>query len=148
MAGVAGVEVADGEGGVQRLLHVTVFEAVLLVGALGPRAGVAVGLELERHRRKLLPVLLEQAELVLDLVGVLVGDDVGDREVADRSPVPLRAAGQRLVERAVVDVGRELLRDVDRVVARRSTPRRCRRACRPRRRTRSPPSGRPGSTRS
>jgi hypothetical protein len=49
---------------------------------------------------------------------VLVGHDVGDREVADRPTVPLRAAGERLVERAVVDVGRELLRDVDRVVTR------------------------------
>jgi hypothetical protein len=50
-------------------------------------------------------------------VAVLVGDDVGDREVAHRAAVALGAAGQRLVERAVVDVGRELLRDVDRVVA-------------------------------
>jgi hypothetical protein len=57
VARVGCVEVADGEGGVQRLLHVAVLETVLVVGALGPRAGVAVGLELERHRRELLAVL-------------------------------------------------------------------------------------------
>ena len=118
MAGVAGVEVADGEGGVERLLHVAVLESALLGGAVGPRAGVAVGLELERHRRQLPTVLLEEAELVLDLVTVLVRHDVRDREVADRAAVALRAPRERLVEGAVVDVGGELLRDVERVVTR------------------------------
>src|SRR4051794_12915167 len=117
MARVGGVEVADREGRVERLLHVAVLEAVLLRGAVRPRAGVAVGLELERHGRNVLPVLVEEAEFLLDLMAVFVRDDVGDREVAGRPAVALRAAGERLVERAVVDVGGELLGDVQRVVA-------------------------------
>src|SRR3954470_12581713 len=117
MARVGGVEVADGERGVERLLHVTVLETVLPRGAVRPGARVAVRLELERHRGELPAIGVEEPELGLDLVAVLVGDDVRDREVADGPPVALRAAGKRLVERAVVDVGRELLRDVDRVVA-------------------------------
>ena len=115
VAGIVGVEVTDGQRGVERLLHVAVLEAVLLVGAVGPGAGVAVGLELEVDGRQ---PAVEEAELGLDLVAVLVRDDVGDGEVADRAAVALRAAGEDPVERAVVDVGRELLRDVDRVVAR------------------------------
>ena len=86
VARVVRVEVADGQRGVERLLHVAVVEPVVLVRAVGPRAGVAVGLELERGRRDLVAVLLVEPELLLDLVAVLVGDDVGDREVADRAP--------------------------------------------------------------
>src|SRR5215218_9860153 len=72
---VSGVEVTHGERRVQRLLHVTVLEAIVPVGAVGPRSGVAVGLELEAHGRNLAVVRPEQAEFVLDLVAVLVGDD-------------------------------------------------------------------------
>ena len=50
MARAAGIEVADGEGGVQGLLDVTVLRRVLLVGALGPGTRVTVGLELKGHR--------------------------------------------------------------------------------------------------
>ena len=89
MARVSGVEVADGERGVPGALHITVLEPVLLRDAPGPRARVAVGLELERHRRHLPAVALEEAELVLDLVTVLVRHDVRDREVPDRLPVAL-----------------------------------------------------------
>ena len=60
---------------------------------------------------------VEDAELALDLVPVLVGDDVGDREVADRAAEALRAAGQRAVQVAGVDAVGEPLRDRDRVVA-------------------------------
>ena len=83
VAGIVGVEVTDGQGGVQRLLHVAVLEAVLLVGAVGPGAGVAVGLELEVDGRQ---SAVEEAELGLDLVAVLVRDDVGDGKVADVRP--------------------------------------------------------------
>src|SRR5688572_25192740 len=50
-------------------------------------------------------------------MAVLVRDDVGDGEVAGRSAVALGAAGKRVIERSLVDVGGELLRDVDGVVA-------------------------------
>jgi hypothetical protein len=54
---------------------------------------------------------------VLQVVPVLVGDDIGDREVADRASVAGGLARQS-VDDAAVEVGGELLRDVDRVVGR------------------------------
>src|SRR3954447_9079486 len=116
VAGVAGVEVADGERGVEGLVDVAVVELAAVVRVLGPGAGVAVGLELECHRGQLRAVLVVEAELALHLVAVLVGDDVGHGEVAGRLAIALRAARQLGVERALVDVGRQLLGDVDRVV--------------------------------
>src|SRR4051794_35779703 len=94
-------EVADCQRGVQRLLLVAALELARVGSALRPGAGVAVGLQLKRHRRELVPVALVEAELALDLVAVLVGDDERDREVAGRAPIALRAAGERLVQRAV-----------------------------------------------
>src|SRR4029078_7744330 len=75
VAGAVGAEVADRQRSVERLLDVAVLELVFVLGGLCPAAGVAVGLELELHRRARGAVLVELAELGLDLVAVLVGDD-------------------------------------------------------------------------
>ena len=71
VSGVAGVEVADGLGSLQRLVDVALLEPVLLVGAVGPRAGEAVGLELEGARRQLV------AYMVAHEYGHQVQDELG-----------------------------------------------------------------------
>src|SRR3954464_9336010 len=79
--GVAHVEVADGERRVRGLLEVARLEMTLGVDGVGPRPGEAVGLQLERLRARRHAVV-EGAQLLLQVVGVLVSHDVRDGEVA------------------------------------------------------------------
>ena len=109
--GVGDVEVADGERGVDRLLDVAGLEQALAVDGVAPGAGEAVGLQLERlgggARTR------EDAELLLQVVRVLVGEHVGHAEVAGGA-----AGAREAFEHAVPERGGEGLRDVDRVVGR------------------------------
>jgi len=58
-----------------------------------------------------------QAELLLDVVGVLVGDHVREPEVALRLPVARPLTGE-VPAGPAQDIGRERLADEDRVVRR------------------------------
>ena len=73
----------DGQRGVDRLLDVLRVELALGVDGRAPRARHAVGLQLERLGA-VGAADREEAELVLQVVRVLVRDDVGDAEVARR----------------------------------------------------------------
>src|SRR3954471_22220101 len=114
--GVAVVEVARGGRRAHGLLDVAGLELALAVDRVAPQAGHAVGLQLERLGAE--PRALRvQPELLLDVVGVLVGDDVREAEVADRVAVAGALAGE-VVRDAAPEPRREDDRDVDGVVAR------------------------------
>src|SRR3954451_1379558 len=91
--GVAVVEVAGRGRGAQGLLDVALLDAPLAVHRVAPQAGHAVSLKLERLRAEARALRVEP-ELLLDVVGVLVRDDVREPEVADRVPVPRALAGE------------------------------------------------------
>ena len=92
--------VADRRGRVDRLLDLArVVELVAVGGIAGPHAGEAVGLQLERDRVLVgacgilllrPPHLRIDAEHVLDVMAVLVGDDVLGGEVAGRAELILQ----------------------------------------------------------
>src|SRR4051795_2236952 len=113
---VAVVEVAGRRGGAHRLLDVARLKLAGAVDRVAPQAGHAVGLQLERLDAG--PGRLRvEAELLLDVVRVLVRDDVGEPEVADR--VAVAGALAREVARDPAPQPRgEHDRDVDRVVVR------------------------------
>src|SRR5690349_14980192 len=81
-----------------------------------PAPGHAVGLQLDRLRA-VRAAEAEEPELVLDVVGVLMGDDVRDAEVA-RGVAVAGALTRQPAQHAGVEVGGEALCDVDRVVGR------------------------------
>src|SRR5215210_3423085 len=114
--GVAVVEVAGGGRGAQRLLDVALLDPALAVDRVAPEAGHAVGLELERLGAEARALGVE-AELLLDVVRVLVRDDVGQAEVADGVAVARALAGE-VVGDALPEPRRQDDGDVDRVVAR------------------------------
>src|SRR3954451_19281211 len=114
--GVAVVEVAGGRRGAERLLDVALLNAPLAVDRVAPEAGHAVRLKLERLGAEARALRVE-AELLLDVVGVLVRDDVREAEVADRVAVAGALAGE-VVRDAAPEPRREDDRDVDGVVAR------------------------------
>ena len=111
--------VTDGARRLHGFLDVALVQGiVLVVGVLGPDAREAIGHQLDAHgelvrlglaRRALLAALdlAEDAELVLDVVADLVGDDVGVGEVTLHAELLLHLLEERrveidlLVERAV-----------------------------------------------
>src|SRR3954470_18892586 len=93
MLRVAVVEVAGGRRGAEGLLDVALLDAPLAVDRVAPEAGHAVRLQLERLGAEARALRVE-AELLLDVVGVLVRDDVRQPEVTDRVPVPGALAGK------------------------------------------------------
>src|SRR5690606_7492296 len=85
--------VANGVGGVQAFFDIARFQgAALGVGMVGPFAGPAVGLQFHAIGHLVGGVracvlagsvkLFHDAQLVLDVVGVLVGDDISLRTIA------------------------------------------------------------------
>jgi Protein of unknown function (DUF998) len=110
--------VPDRGRGVEALVDVRLgqlFDQPGLDGVRRPDAGVAVGLELRTHRSALgalavVSDLLEHAELVLDVVAVLVRDHVGLRERAAAGA----EARLKLVEEPEVDVDLLVARAVER----------------------------------
>src|SRR4051795_474801 len=114
--GVAVVEVAGGRRGAERLLDVALLDAPLAVDRVAPEAGHAVRLKLERLGAEARALRVE-AELLLDVVGVLVRDDVREPEVADRMPVP-GALAREVVRDPAPQARGEHDRDVHRVVGR------------------------------
>src|SRR4051794_31512474 len=110
--------VADSRRRGQAFLEVTVLEDAPVIGRPRPDAGQAVGLELESHRERvgvvgirlaLLSDVLLDAELLLDVVAQLVGDDIGLGEVAGS----LEALVQ-LVEEAEIEIDLAIERAVER----------------------------------
>src|SRR4028118_1541401 len=81
MAGVAGAEAAARERRARRLLEVARLQLTGFVDRVRPAAREAVGLQLEGLRR--FPhLVVEDAELLLQVVGVLMREDVRHGEVA------------------------------------------------------------------
>src|SRR5262249_48103653 len=77
--------VADRAGGPQAFLEVAGLDQLsLAVGVVSPHSRVAVRLQLDADRGRVAAPraadLVEEAELVLDVVADLVGEDVGIRE--------------------------------------------------------------------
>lgn len=108
---VVDVEVADGLHRTDRLTDVLLGKPALSEGGVAPAAGQAVGLQLE-GLGGVRAADAEDVELGLQVVRVLVRDDVGDPEAPG---LLAHAAGQALGN-AAVQIGREALSDVDRVV--------------------------------
>src|SRR5829696_2574973 len=103
--------VADRRGGGQRLLDVAVVDHLAAtggVGAVGPDAGKAVGLQLDPHRQgigvALAHALLHllglgaDAQKVLDVMADLMGDHVGLRELAGHAKAALQVVEEGEVE--------------------------------------------------
>src|SRR4051794_22719750 len=114
--GVAVVEVARGGRRAHGLLDVAGLELALAVDRVAPQAGHAVGLQLERLGAEA-RALGVQTELLLDVVGVLVRDDVREAEVADRVAIS-RALAREVVRDPAPQARREHDGDVHRVVGR------------------------------
>ena len=143
VVGAREVEVADRLGGGDRLGDVRVVEPALGVDGAAPGAGQAVGLQLE-GLGAVGPRDAEQAQLGLEVVPVLVGEDVGDAEVA-RGPAPNRPAppaGRSACPRRAVRRRPRPRRSCRRWGSRRRLRRRPRRRTRSARGPRAGPSGR------
>src|SRR2546421_10049199 len=113
MPRVGEVVIAELLGGSRSLLDVIALELAALIGAVSPYAGKTIGLQLKLLGRQVWVRVIDP-EGVLDAVGVLVGDCVGDAEAAAASTRVIAVD----VHLSLPDVRRHLLREIDGVVGR------------------------------